>query len=1023
MKYLRALLSSESYVYGISEYYPYTDKSFFKLVDELENNNEAIDNLTYQLYDLYKDELIFINEEIYKHDLIVPVIFSNSEKFSNINKKICKKLSQLLGIEYQEDYLVDNYFNNVDIRDEYTKKPRNFNIEINEKYNHKNAIIFDLCCSTGTIFDEINSGNLEKDKILYLTYAFRFDINLVNNTRIIREIENRPVDILINDDYKPGYVVKIYGLFGTKNVMVDLRNEFTIDIGENGYGKSTAIKLATMAIKLFEQETKKEVEKNDNDFCSFDFGDEKSDGEEYYDEKKDEISKYDFIKYYFEKIEVLYYGYYFDSIVNNSNNSNIHPLKVGDRVYHNVVEEYGIILDISKEYITINFEQCGLRKIGAKFRNAIKHIDEYGNAKNNYYNLFVYDKDYLLLNEVVNEDELENIIYKLMPNDKVDKKDNDFDEIYKEISLNKESVKISSEIDIFNDSIKYILGGYSLSKDFANKHCAKCSSIVFQINYNEVLPCRDELIKENNILSKFISPITNKEYSLLFRKICNLDHSIEIDFYNINNKYDLGFEESELKEIYNLLQKQNLSKFKDDIINSENLLYFNCAHSRKIKAAIPKSDVNLDLFDEDDFWNSFEYNDEESDEGIDESRSGELEEQSKAYSDLVRDAYEERMEFNNYSDSFDSEDEDDYPYSTPEDDYDIFDRMDEEDEDDDEFDDEYYDGNDEYENVIESNESKSLKASLIYKLENKEELFSSNGSISIVNTLGESPIDEFAKDEIQLHKILLNYFCLKGYNISGIIDTMNNIIKFIDDDTVDKVKVFELLKSNYSKDITSFYSYVMEEQFEYLNFGIYPIISNKTDCYEKIIKIVNKIKINGVKDCDDYYSILGLKFMIDYYKNNLIDKKLILLQKIINKYLVGKYIRVFSTNVVVKSCKGEYIPLSMLSTGERNLIIIAFLSIFSENKLIALDEPDLSMSVDWQSKILVDLLQYTSSMNNNNYLVITQSPLLIQKNGLSTYVNRFDFKSNDVPIIMNKYNIYRFTKVMFEEESFEDEDL
>ena len=44
-----------------------------------------------------------------------------------------------------------------------------------------------------------------------------------------------------------------------------------------------------------------------------------------------------------------------------------------------------------------------------------------------------------------------------------------------------------------------------------------------------------------------------------------------------------------------------------------------------------------------------------------------------------------------------------------------------------------------------------------------------------------------------------------------------------------------------------------------------------------------------------------------------------------------------------------------LSTGEQKIIILFLLSIFSDDLIILLDEPETSLSVVWQKELITDL--------------------------------------------------------------------
>ncbi len=68
------------------------------------------------------------------------------------------------------------------------------------------------------------------------------------------------------------------------------------------------------------------------------------------------------------------------------------------------------------------------------------------------------------------------------------------------------------------------------------------------------------------------------------------------------------------------------------------------------------------------------------------------------------------------------------------------------------------------------------------------------------------------------------------------------------------------------------------------------------------------------------------------------------------------------------------IPLDALSSGEKQMIsLFARLYLYPKNKLILIDEPELSLSLDWQRKILPDILAATKC---EQVIAITHSPFI-----------------------------------------------
>jgi predicted ATP-binding protein involved in virulence len=78
----------------------------------------------------------------------------------------------------------------------------------------------------------------------------------------------------------------------------------------------------------------------------------------------------------------------------------------------------------------------------------------------------------------------------------------------------------------------------------------------------------------------------------------------------------------------------------------------------------------------------------------------------------------------------------------------------------------------------------------------------------------------------------------------------------------------------------------------------------------------------------------------------------------------------------------QEIPLSQLSSGEKQIVsILAKLYLDKKEKLVLIDEPELSLSLDWQRRILPDMMK---SGSVKQLLAITHSPFVFE-NDLDPY--------------------------------------
>ncbi len=79
---------------------------------------------------------------------------------------------------------------------------------------------------------------------------------------------------------------------------------------------------------------------------------------------------------------------------------------------------------------------------------------------------------------------------------------------------------------------------------------------------------------------------------------------------------------------------------------------------------------------------------------------------------------------------------------------------------------------------------------------------------------------------------------------------------------------------------------------------------------------------------------------------------------------------------VVNSFTESVVPLSQLSSGEKQIVsILAKLYLYNSRNFILIDEPELSLSLDWQRRILPDMMKSGSVAQ---LLAITHSPFVFE---------------------------------------------
>lgn len=107
-----------------------------------------------------------------------------------------------------------------------------------------------------------------------------------------------------------------------------------------------------------------------------------------------------------------------------------------------------------------------------------------------------------------------------------------------------------------------------------------------------------------------------------------------------------------------------------------------------------------------------------------------------------------------------------------------------------------------------------------------------------------------------------------------------------------------------------------------------------------------------------------------------IAEKLLLFKRIINsRFLYKKMTIDKDKGYFFVSDEGKEIPIDKLSSGEQNELVMFYNLLFecNENNLILIDEPEISMHIEWLNNMLPDLMAI-SELNGLSMLIATHSP-------------------------------------------------
>ena len=156
----------------------------------------------------------------------------------------------------------------------------------------------------------------------------------------------------------------------------------------------------------------------------------------------------------------------------------------------------------------------------------------------------------------------------------------------------------------------------------------------------------------------------------------------------------------------------------------------------------------------------------------------------------------------------------------------------------------------------------------------------------------------------------------------------------------------------------------------------------RSQLLEKIEKLImeESIYLN-----EQIYKFLELYLKNIDKKNNIIAQYITPftnLEKIMNSLLDGKEIKISMDEnlhnifkIITKA--NDEIQVHHLSSGEKNLLLIFFHFLFEmkDNTLFMIDEPELSLHIDWQYSLINNFQKYS---NNNQIIVVTHSPDIMQ---------------------------------------------
>lgn len=117
--------------------------------------------------------------------------------------------------------------------------------------------------------------------------------------------------------------------------------------------------------------------------------------------------------------------------------------------------------------------------------------------------------------------------------------------------------------------------------------------------------------------------------------------------------------------------------------------------------------------------------------------------------------------------------------------------------------------------------------------------------------------------------------------------------------------------------------------------------------------------------------------------NSISDRIVLFKNMIANKFGTNKEISISKDNgiIVLQKPSNKNVELKFLSSGEQQELVLLYNLIFKgeKEKLILIDEPEISLNVSWQREFLDDMKKIVE-MNGFSILIATHSPQIINDN-------------------------------------------
>ena len=223
----------------------------------------------------------------------------------------------------------------------------------------------------------------------------------------------------------------------------------------------------------------------------------------------------------------------------------------------------------------------------------------------------------------------------------------------------------------------------------------------------------------------------------------------------------------------------------------------------------------------------------------------------------------------------------------------------------------------------------------------------------------------------------------------GMLDVKENFDKILHKITRDSIENFnnmtlELLEQYSGNELNTKINNEDIIKFDIALHRMNPEISE-----DKVNKIIDEVR-NDSAENGKYLKNLVWTIVNNYKKISDSEKRIENFVDVCNKYLMYKQLNYDPKKIILKiiTHNGKEIELDQLSSGEKQLISVFSKVILEEKKrlIVLFDEPELSLSLNWQKKFIYDL----SKVDRCDLIVaMTHSPFIFDR----LFDNTFDLES------------------------------